>query len=175
MAFSTLPWWHPMANAAAKLSEVAKRVRLFRDWKQHGIWKRIHDTLRARVRRCTGRHKHPTGACSDSQSVKTTVLSGNRGFDKAKLINGGCRGQLLDEVAVRFRFQLKIVLRPQERNGFTLTWFNHHRQFSKDHESHETSYETIIYIVMIRTHAPSLGSPMTFSKQLLRMTKRQYR
>jgi putative transposase len=33
--------------------------RYFREWRQSGLWKRIHDTLRARVREKAGRHKHP--------------------------------------------------------------------------------------------------------------------
>jgi putative transposase len=178
----------------------------FRNWKRSGAWKRIHDTLRAQVRRRAGRHKHPTGGCLDSQSVKTTAVPGSRGFDKAKLINGrkrhilvdttgllmavvvtaasvqerdgarllfackklrliwvdgGYRGQLLDWVAERFRFRLRVVLRPEERKGFTLlprrwvvertfAWFNHNRRLSKDYEGQESSSEAMIYIVMIR-------------------------
>ena len=60
----------------------------FRNWKQAGVWRRIHDTVRAKVRQRVGRHKHPTGGCLDSQSVKTTAVPGTRGFDKAKLQNG---------------------------------------------------------------------------------------
>ena len=33
----------------------------FRQWRISGGWKRIHDTLRAKVREKEGRHKHPTG------------------------------------------------------------------------------------------------------------------
>lgn len=68
----------------------------FRAWKRSGLWKRIHDTLRAKVRQRAGRHKHPTGGCLDSQSVKTTAVPGSRGFDKAKLINGRKRHILVD-------------------------------------------------------------------------------
>ena len=35
----------------------------FRQWRDDGIWQRIHDTLRAQVRRRAGRHKHPTAGC----------------------------------------------------------------------------------------------------------------
>jgi putative transposase len=185
--------------------------RYFRNWKRTAAWKRIHDTLRAALRRRTGRHKHPTGGCLDSQSVKTTAVPGNRGFDKAKLIkgrkrhilvdttgllmavvvsaasvqerdgarllfarldgagkklrrvwvDGGYRGQRLDWVAERFHFRLQVVLRPEERKGFTLlprrwvvertfAWLNHARRLSKDYEALESSSEAMIYIVMIR-------------------------
>ena len=183
----------------------------FRNWKQAGVWRRIHDTVRAKVRQRVGRHKHPTGGCLDSQSVKTTAVPGTRGFDKAKLVNGrkrhllvdttgllmaiavtaasvqdrdgarllfsrlggackklrliwvdgGYRGQLLDWVAERYRFRLRVVLRPKEQEGFavlprrwvverTFAWFNHHRRLSKDYEVQVSTSETMIYIVMIR-------------------------
>ena len=44
-----------------------------RYWTQDGTWQRVHDPLRAAVRRKAGRHQHPTAGCRDSQSVKTTA------------------------------------------------------------------------------------------------------
>ena len=52
----------------------------FRRWTRDGTWQRVHDTLRADVRRKAGRHKHPTAGCLDSQSVKTTALAGGEGL-----------------------------------------------------------------------------------------------
>jgi putative transposase len=72
----------------------------FRDWKRSGTWKRIHDTLRAKVRQRAERHKQPTGGCLDSQSVKTTAVPGARGFDKGKLINGRKRHLLVDTLGL---------------------------------------------------------------------------
>ena len=40
-----------------------------------GMWQRIHDALRALVRKKAGKHKHPTAGSIDSQSVKTTALA----------------------------------------------------------------------------------------------------
>jgi putative transposase len=51
----------------------------FRRWRDDGTWQRLHDTLRAQVRRQAGRHKHPTAGCLASQSVKTTAVPGLRG------------------------------------------------------------------------------------------------
>lgn len=44
----------------------------FWQWRNAGVWQRVHDTLRAQVRQQAGRHKHPMAGCLDSQSVKTT-------------------------------------------------------------------------------------------------------
>lgn len=68
----------------------------FRQWQKDGTWKRIHDTLRARLRQKLGKHKHPTAGCLDSQSVKTTAVGGPRGYDKGKNVNGRKRHLLVD-------------------------------------------------------------------------------
>src|SRR5215467_8591543 len=57
----------------------------FRLWRDDGTWQRIHDTLRAEVRRKAGRHKHPTAGCLDSQSVKSSSVPGVRGYDCGKM------------------------------------------------------------------------------------------
>ena len=72
----------------------------FRRWRDDGTWQRIHDTLRAEVRRRAGRHKHPTAGCLDSQSVKTTAVRGVRGYDKGKNVNGRKRHLLVDTMGL---------------------------------------------------------------------------
>jgi putative transposase len=69
-------------------------------WRDDGTWQRIHDTLRAEVRRKAGRHKHPTAGCLDSQSVKTSNLAHERGFDNAKLVSGRKRHLLVDTLGL---------------------------------------------------------------------------
>lgn len=69
----------------------------FRQWKVDGTWIRIHDALRAKVRAQERRHKHPTGGCLDSQSVKTTeVGTAATGFDNGKKVKGRKRHLLVD-------------------------------------------------------------------------------
>lgn len=92
----------------------------FRSWRDDGTWQRIHDTLRAEVRRQQGRHKHPTAGCLDSQTVKTGVTpDGVRGFDGGKLITGRKRHLLVDTCG----FLLAVVVTAacvQDRDGARL-------------------------------------------------------
>ena len=72
----------------------------FRQWRDDGIWQRIHDTLRARIRQQEGRHKHPTAGCLDSQSVKTTQIPGERGYDGGKQVKSRKRHLLVDTLGL---------------------------------------------------------------------------
>ena len=72
----------------------------FRQWRDDGPWQRMHDTLRAEVRRRAGRHKHPTAGAVDSQSVKTTQIPGIRGYAQGKQVNGRKRHVLVDTLGL---------------------------------------------------------------------------
>ena len=72
----------------------------FRRWQRDGTWQRLHDTLRAQARQQMGRHKHPTAACLDSQSIKTTQIKGVRGFDNGKKVKGRKRHLLVDTLGL---------------------------------------------------------------------------
>jgi putative transposase len=70
----------------------------FRRWCRDGTWRRIHDALRAAVRRRAGRHKHPTAGCLDSQSVRATEVAqaATCGNDSHKRVKGRKRHVLVD-------------------------------------------------------------------------------
>ena len=72
----------------------------FARWRDDGNWHRIHDTLRAEVRRNAGRHKHPTAGCLDSQSVKTSCVAQEHGFDNGKKVSGRKRHVLVDTMGL---------------------------------------------------------------------------
>ena len=72
----------------------------FREWRDDGTWKRIHDMLRAELRRKLGRDKHATAGCLDSQSVKTVQGRGIRGYDSNKRVKGRKRHLLVDTLGL---------------------------------------------------------------------------
>jgi putative transposase len=72
----------------------------FRKWRDDGTWRRMHDILRAQLRRSVGRDKHATAGCLDSQSVKTSQGPGVRGYDANKHIKGRKRHLLVDTLGL---------------------------------------------------------------------------
>jgi len=88
----------------------------FRLWKHNGLWAQIHTHLREHLRLVEGRNRHASAGIIDSQSVKSTETSDQRGYDAGKKVNGRKRHILVDTIGLL----LLVMVLPaniQDRDG----------------------------------------------------------
>lgn len=72
----------------------------FLAWQKDGTFQKVVDALRAKVRKGAGRQETPSAACIDTQTVKTTEMGGEVGYDGGKRIKGRKRHIVVDTLGL---------------------------------------------------------------------------
>ena len=91
----------------------------YRRWRLDGTWGKVLDVLRTRLRHADGRHKSPSAAVVDSQSVRTAEGGAARGYDAGKRVPGRKRHIVVDTMGLL----LAVVVHSasvQDRDGVKL-------------------------------------------------------
>ena len=92
---------------------------VFWKWRNEGVWRKIHDTLREKARKSVGKKPKPTAAVVDSQSVRTAEGGELRGYDAGKKVTGRKRHIAVDTLGLL----LALVVHPadwQDHDGACL-------------------------------------------------------
>src|SRR3954470_9080180 len=88
-------------------------------WRRTGVWQRIHDRLRERVREAAGRNTKPSAAILDSQSIRTSEAGGGGGYQCGKKIRVPKRHILVDSLGLLL-LVVVTAANVQDRNGAQL-------------------------------------------------------
>ncbi len=89
--------WRQLPGDFPKWSSV---YTVFWRWRRDGVWQRVHDALRDRVRAAAGKKASPSVAIVDSQAIRTAEGGEERGHDAGKKITGRKRHLAVDTLGL---------------------------------------------------------------------------
>jgi putative transposase len=103
-------------NVSKDLPPWSSVYHYYRLWTRSALLSQIHAHLGQPVRLESGKKRQPTAAILDSQTIKSSETSGERGYDAGKKINGRKRHLLVDTMGLL----LMVMVLPanlQDRDG----------------------------------------------------------
>jgi putative transposase len=92
--------WRDLPHDFPKASTV---YYYFTRYLDEAWWEAVNDALRVHLRQQAGRTDDPSAVIIDSQSVKSTAIPGERGYDAGKKVNGRKRSLIVDTMGLLMR------------------------------------------------------------------------
>jgi putative transposase len=92
--------WRDLPHDFPKASTV---YYYFTRYLDEAWWEAVNDALRVQLRQQAGRTDDPSAVIIDSQSVKSTAIPGERGYDAGKKVNGRKRSLIVDTMGLLMR------------------------------------------------------------------------
>lgn len=99
--------WRDLPHDFPKASTV---YYYFTRYLDEAWWETVNDALRVQLRTQAGKNADPSAVIIDSQSVKSTAIPGERGYDAGKKVNGRKRSVIVDTMGLLMR----VVVHPAD-------------------------------------------------------------